>query len=232
MMQPQNISNPMRVALAAAAVAAVVVAVVTVVDPGTPAPERFGASPGPQSTSTTAAAQADAAAAVELFAPATTEDVAQESRVDVEASWPVGGCPLTEAPGADRVAFVVGSERGPEYVQERAIGWYADLAAAEAAYRAVEQAVRSCGSTEEQVETAPAPLGTEGVIAIVAGPASGGVVEVSSYAISWSAGAVVLASDHSTFHAGSIPAPGEASTTVAAAQRLLDEVCRVDASRC
>lgn len=230
-MSASRFSSAARTALAAGAVAAVVGAVVALANLG-PTTAEPGSASSPSASSATSPAPPGPAGAVELFAPATAGDVAQETVVDPGGAWPISGCPSPTGPGTDRVAFVVGTERGPEYAQARAIGWYTDSAAAEAAYRAIVQAVRGCGSAGTPVESAAVPLGAAGVSAIVAGAESGGVVEVASYAISWSAETVVLASDNSTFHVGSIPAPGEVSTTIAGAQRLLDEVCRVDATRC
>lgn len=152
--------------------------------------------------------------------------------VDVAGSWPLGACGPVDV-DQDRVDFVSGTERGPEYARDLAMGWYVDEAAADRAYTGLRTRIEGCASTTgATVETAASGLGTAGVLATVAQPSIGGWSEVSIYALSRLGGVVALAVDHASFSDATVPGPAEATITRAHAERLLAEVCRVEPARC
>lgn len=184
--------------------------------------------------SPTSQPDAGPARAVMVFADGEVEppDVTRVVTVDVAGSWPLGACGPVDV-DQDRVDFVSGTERGPEYARDLAMGWYVDEAAADRAYTGLRTRIEACASTTgATVETAASGLGSAGVLATVAQPSIGGWSEVSIYALSRLGGVVALAVDHASFSDATVPGPAEATTTRAHAERLLAEVCRVEPARC
>ncbi len=237
-----HLGSTVRVALVAVAVAAVLGTVVVLAgtstgtstgpasgtSTGTPTP---GTAPG---TSTATSTQPAGASAISLFpeGEAVAPDVSRTAAVDVSGGWPLGACALG-GPDRGREDFVSGTERGPEYTRDLAMGWYVDEASAEIAYDGVLARVEACAaSTGATIESAASGLGTAGVLTTVAQPGAGGVSDVSIYAITRIGRVVTLAVDHATFYDGTVPTPAEATITRGNAERLLAELCLVDPARC
>jgi hypothetical protein len=163
----------------------------------------------------------------ELFA-----DTTREVAVDEAGAWPTGACPALAAEKG-RVDFVSGTEEGPEYSRDLAMGWYADDTSAHDAYDSVWATIQACAaSAGATVASAPAGLGVESLSATVAGPLTDGEADVSIYVVARIDGVLTMAVDHASFLDGSIPAPADATGTHEQAERLIAELCRVEADRC
>jgi hypothetical protein len=173
------------------------------------------------------------AAAIALFpSDDPAADTSREVLVDPDGQWPAGPClPATDEPG--RTAFVSGTEHGPEYQRQLAVGWYADDASATAAYDALAAGLTDCaGAPTDSTTSAPSGLGSAGQVIVRAVPAGDGWAEVSTAALTRDGPVLMLVVETATYAAESIPAPAEATSAIDQADRLLDEVCRVDAARC
>jgi hypothetical protein len=159
-------------------------------------------------------------------------DTTREVAVDVAGAWPLGACPTSAAePG--RVDFVSGTEEGPEYARDLAMGWYADDASAHDAYESVWATIQACAeSVGATVASAPADLGAESLTATVAKTGTSGEADVSIYVLARIDGVLTMAVDHASFLDGSIPAPADATGTHEQAERLIAELCRAEADRC
>lgn len=194
-----------------------------------------------------AGSAADTAAASAALFPVSkldSSDTTRESTVDVAASWPVQACPAVSAvefgsaePGAverGRVDFVAGTEHGPEYSRDLAIGWYADTAAAQAAYDALAARVGECAAeTGARTAAAPwTPTAGAGSLLTVWSTIEGPFAEGSTYAVSVRDAVVVLAADHSEMIVEGPEAPDPFPGTAGHAERLLAEACRVAPDRC
>jgi hypothetical protein len=192
---------------------------------GAPDPTSSGSATGPSPTS--------AAGAIELFpADSAPVDVTRSSAVDVAGNWPLADCP-SAGPEVGRVDFVSGTESGPEYSRDLAMGWYADAESAASAYDSVWSRIQTCAaSSEADLQSAPERLGSTGIVATVASPSTAGQVDVAIYALTRVGEVVALVADHATFYEAAGPAPADATGTVDQATRLLVELCRVEPTHC
>lgn len=227
---------------------------------GRPVAAAPAAHPSPAAAGEDVAASAEVAAAPYLFPAGGVQnsDTVRTSTVDVGATWPVRGCLAMSAADASgdasagdaspgdagpadgapvevgRVDFVSGTEEGPEYSRDLAIGWYADAAAAQAAYDALVALVGQCAA-EAGASTAAAPWtpsATAGSLLTVWSTIEGPFAEGSTYAVAVRDAVVVLAADHSELIVSGPEAPAGFPGTAGHADRLLTEACRVAPGRC
>jgi hypothetical protein len=191
-----------------------------------------GSTPSP--TETTSASGEGPATAFALF-PGDQDlpaDTTRSSTVDVEAAWPVPTCEPVAA-DAGRVDFVSGIERGPEYSRDLAVGWYDGEASATSAYEELWARIQACAaSAGASVESAPAELGSAGLVATVAQPSGGGASDVAIYALTRAGDVIAMTVDHASFFDGTVPAPTAATVTLDQAERLVTELCQDVPARC
>jgi len=191
--------------------------------------------PRPEPTvSIAAGSDAGPASVFALFPPGESlpVDTSREVAVDVAGTWPLGAC-MPAAAETGRVDFVRGTEQGPEYTRDLAVGWYADDASAASAYDGLRAAVEACASTTgAEIARAPGDLGAASELTTVAQPAVDGVSEVSLYAVTRAGGTVTLAVDRATFQVGTVPAPADATSARAQAERLVTELCQAEPAHC
>lgn len=192
-----------------------------------------GSGPGVSAPMITSTPDSGPATAVTLFQGDIVEaDTSRTVAVDVAGAWPVRTC-ASAATDTSRVDFVSGTETGPEYSRDLAMGWYVDEVSAKTAYDRIWAQVEACAaSSGATLENVPGTLGAQSLVATVAQPGVGGEVAVSTYVITRVDAVVVMAIDHATFRDDSVPAPSEATTTIEHAARLVAELCRAEPARC
>lgn len=169
---------------------------------------------------------------VVLFGYDEPVDSTREGAVDAEGVWPVVSCAPHLGDGG-RVEFVSGTEVGPDYARDLALGWYPNDTAAQVAWDGLWARVQECAtSTGAAVQSETSTLGGVGVVAVVTEPSVDGLSEVRAYALIRVDSVLALVVDHGSFHDGSVFTPADALTTRESASWLLAELCRVDPTLC